>query len=172
MKKIYSIILLFCVLLSLDACKNDSDKQEAGIVKQDSISTDASKVLNDIRFEGWTVEEWCDNDYIRTLRNYVDAYNRGEIEDSTLIPYKELLKGQFVVETIEAFLLGGVYMNITFIDDPEKVFIAWVYSEVDTDTEEVGPYECRDFRFEDGLIGCTKEELRKIMAEHPEMKIW
>ena len=171
MKKNYSIILLFCALLSLDACQSEGNK-EVENVKQDSISTDDTKILNDIRFEGWTEKEWLDNDYIRTLRNYVDAYNRGEIEDSTLIPYKELLKGKFVVESIEEFLLGGVFMNITFIDEPEKVFIAWVYSEVNPDTEEVGPYECRHFQFEDGLIGCTKEEFSKLMSEHPEVKIW
>ncbi len=172
MKRLYSIIFLFCALLSLDACKSESNRQEVESVQQDSISGNASKVLNDIRFDGWTVEDWLDNNYIRTLRDYVDAYNRGEIEDSTLTPFKELLKGQFVVERIEEFLLGGVYMNITFVDDPEKVFIAWVYSEVNPDTEEVGPYECRDFRFEDRLIGCTKEELLKIKAEHPEMIFW
>lgn len=41
----------------------------------------ARKSLNDIRFEGWKEQDWLDNEYIRALRKYIDAYNKGEIED-------------------------------------------------------------------------------------------
>lgn len=35
--------------------------------------------LNEIRFRGWDDKDWFDNDYIRELRSYLDAYCRGEV---------------------------------------------------------------------------------------------
>ena len=46
--------------------------------------------LNDIRFAGWTKKEWADNDYIRAVREFIDAYNNGEIEYPYLDEYKHV----------------------------------------------------------------------------------
>ena len=44
--------------------------------------------LNDIRFAGWTKKEWADNDYIRAVRKYIDAYNSGKIKNPDLDEHK------------------------------------------------------------------------------------
>lgn len=41
----------------------------------DTISS--GKTLNDIRFKDWDRSDWLDNEYIRTLRKYLDDYNKG-----------------------------------------------------------------------------------------------
>lgn len=66
--------------------------------------------LNDIRFAGWTKKEWADNEYIREVRRYIDAYNRGEIKDSDLDKCKDYIQGKFLIGSIEPGIYGGVFM--------------------------------------------------------------
>ena len=92
---------------------------EQNEVKQDSIvgstlqvadTINMQKSSNEIRFDGWGRNDWLDNEYIRTLRKYLDDYNVGKVSNSDLDPYKEQIKGQFVVYNIEPYLLGGVFI--------------------------------------------------------------
>lgn len=136
------------------------------------VSDTTKKSLNDIRFAGWTEKEWLDNEYIRTLRRYLDDYSKGWIENEELGPYRKLTKGQFVVGQIEPFMLGGVFMYIMFVDEPEKVFTVCVYSEVNAATEEVGNYSVRDITYQSEVPGIPKELLQQMIQEHPEMKVW
>lgn len=141
---------------------------------KDTIPTDtlSNKSLNYIRFEGWTDKDWLDNDYIRAVRKYIDAYHKGEISDRYLDEYKNELKGQFVIANIEPYILGGMFIQISFIEKPNKVFSTWVYSEVNEKTEVVSNYECRGIRLEDYESDLTKEEILQIVSEHPELKLW
>ena len=79
MKKL--LILSVC-LLGLIAC-GPSKKLNNGNSTPNSceVADDTPKgvALNDIRFAGWGRNEWADNEYIRTLRKYLDEYNSGRI---------------------------------------------------------------------------------------------
>lgn len=59
--------------------------------------TSCGEALNDIRFAGWGQNEWADNEYIRTLRRYLDAYNSGKIEDARLDEYKDYIKASLLL---------------------------------------------------------------------------
>ena len=91
MKKL--LILSVC-LLGLIAC-GLSKKLINGNSTQNSceVADDTHKgvALNDIRLAGWGRNEWVDNEYIRTLRKYLDGYNSGKIEDVRLDEYKDYL---------------------------------------------------------------------------------
>ena len=113
-----------------------------------------------------------DNEYIQAVRNYINAYHKGEISDQYLDEYKNELKGQFVITNIEPYLLGGVFVQICFIDSPSKIFTTRVYSEVNEKTEVISNYECRGIRLEDYESDITKEEILQITSEHPELKLW
>ena len=141
---------------------------------KETTATDtlSQKSLNDIRFAGWTDKDWLDNEYIQAVRNYINAYHKGEISDQYLDEYKNELKGQFVIANIEPYLLGGVFVQICFIDNPSKIFTTWVYSEVNEKTEVISNYECRGIRLEDYESDITKEEILQITSEHPELKLW
>ena len=52
----------------------DFESLDTTLQTTDTIST--GKSLNDIRFDGWERSDWLDNEYIRTLRIYLDDYNR------------------------------------------------------------------------------------------------
>lgn len=90
MKRI-GIITLLCTLFSFAkgqvlSCNNmttDSLNIEFAVRKDT-----ARKSLNDIRFEGWKEQDWLDNEYIRTLREYINAYNNGQESNPILDPYK------------------------------------------------------------------------------------
>ena len=86
-------ITFITTLFSLSAYSTEPDK-----AKQDSIIDTAiqvadtigtRKTLNDIRFDGWERSDWLDNEYIRTLRKYLDDYNSGKVSNTNLDPYKE-----------------------------------------------------------------------------------
>lgn len=188
MKETWCFILVFALLCGCDGNKktdNIADVVKSEVVDRDSMVVDsievcdtiqanntAKKSLNDIRFAGWTEKEWLDNEYIRTLRLYLNEFSKGRIENEMLEPYRKLTKGKFVVGQIEPFLLGGVFIYIMFIEEPEKVFAVTVYSEVDSETAEVGKHEVRSITYQTEVPGIPKELLQQMMQEHPEMKVW
>ena len=135
-------------------------------------STERGGSLNDIRFANFTDKDWYDNEYIRTLRNYIDAFNKGEVEDAALESCKDDVKGKFVVANVEPFLLGGLYIQILFIDKPENVFTAWVYSDVDEETETVVDYSLRSLDLEEMKNTVTKEQVYQKIQEDPTLKLW
>lgn len=130
------------------------------------------KSLNDIRFDGWTDEDWLNNDYIRTLRSYIDACYRGEEECEALVPFREESQGKFVIMAIEPALLGGTYIIFTFLDAVDRLFSANVYSYVDEDEERVSGYEVRYIRLLDEESGYTKEEIEGYAKEDPRIILW
>lgn len=174
MEKIF--LLLVCTI-TLSACKHQS-KQDI-VVEQisDTSAVECSdtitkKTLNDIRFAGWEYEDWLDNDYIRELRLYINDYLSGEIENAELDEYRENIKGKFAIVNIVPFVMGGAQIYICFMDYPSKVFSSWVYSSVDEENEVVLEYICKGLSYVGEELGYTKEEIRRIMSEHPEIKAW
>jgi hypothetical protein len=139
----------------------------------DSIeNTTYREPLNDIRFDGWTKKEWADNEYIREVRRYIDAYNNGEFEDTYLDEYKEYIQGKFVIGDINPGLWGGAFMYIVFYDYPDKTFSVVVYSDVDEETRTVSNYECRGLKYEDMDLGFSQEDILQFLKECPEQKMW
>lgn len=136
----------------------------------DTIGT--RKTLNEIRFEGWTDDDWLDNEYICTLRKYMDDYNSGKVSNPALDPYKEQVKGQFVIYNISPYLLGGMFIRVIFFDMPDRVFSSWVYSDVDEEKEVVIGYEFRSIRIEDTKTGMTQEDILQAIKEVPGLKLW
>lgn len=164
---------------STQTAKKDSTKQ-LGV---DSLDTEDDSLLfteeegedesfNEIRFANFKDEDWLDNDYIRTLRKYIDDFNNRKIKDEDLEPHRNLLKGKFVIGNIEPFMLGGMFIQITFIDDPENVFSAWVYSDVDAEKKKVTGYAVKHVRLEEEKIEFTREQILQEMEIHPELKLW
>ena len=157
---------------NIDEVRTEAVGHDTVMVDTAVVAEAPKKSLNDIRFDGWTEKEWLDNEYIRTLRNYLDDYSQGKIKNEELEPYRHLTKGKFVVGQIEPFILGGVFMYIMFVDEPEKVFIVTVYSEVDSEAEKVLSHEVRSITYTSEVEGMPKELLQQIIKEHPEQKVW
>ena len=172
MKKL--LILSVC-LLGLIACgpskKLDNSKSTPNSCE---VADDTPKgvALNDIRFAGWTSKEWADNEYIRTLRKYLDAYNSGKIEDASLDEYKDYIKGKFVIADIEPYIVGGAYISIIFYNNPDKIFSAVVYSDVNIKTRKVSNYEFRSMDLTLTGYDVTQEEIHQFLDECPEHKLW
>ncbi|WP_298073404.1 hypothetical protein [uncultured Bacteroides sp.] len=165
------IIALSAYSMGQDKAKQDSIidtfMQEADI---DTIGT--QKTLNEIRFNGWERSDWLDNEYIRTLRKYLDDYNKGIVSNPALDPYREQIKGQFVIYDINSYLLGGVLIRITFLDMPNRVFSSWVYSNVDEKKEIVESYEFRSISIEEETTDMTKEDILQAIKEMEGLKLW
>lgn len=170
--------LLFIVcLISLFSCNNQNrtKKADAATCSTECESVDDTtgrETLNDIRFEGWTEKEWADNEYIREVRRYIDAYNRGEIADSYLDEYKDYIQGKFVIGDIMPGLWGGAFIYIVFYDNPEKTFSTAVYSQVDEETRTVSDYECHGLKCEYFDLGYSQEDIMQFLKECPEQRLW
>lgn len=130
------------------------------------------KALNEIRFGGWGKSEWLDNEYIRTLRKYLDDYNNGLVSNPVLDPYREQIKGQFVIYDINPYLLGGALIRVTFLDMPDRIFSSWIYSNVDEKKEIVESYEFRSISIEEETTGMTKEDILQAIKEMDGLKLW
>lgn len=173
MKTLFTLIAILLAMsvysMGQDKAKQDSIIDTAMQIA-DTIST--RKTLNEIRFDGWERSEWLDNEYIRTLRKYLDDYNNGIVSNPALDPYKEQIKGQFVIYDINPYLLGGALIRITFLDMPDRVFSSWIYSNVDEKKEIVESYEFRSISIEEETTGMTKEDILQAIKEMEGLKLW
>ena len=137
-----------------------------------SAQEQSHRSLNDIRFDGWTDEDWLNNDYIRTLRSYINACYRGEEVCEALTPFREESQSKFVILAIEPALIGGTYILFSFLDAADKVFSTTVYSFVDEEEEKIMGYEVRYIRLLDQESGYTKEEYETYAKEDPRIILW
>lgn len=128
--------------------------------------------LNGIRFEGWTNKEFLNNEYLHTLRKYIDAYLDGEIEEPNLDPYRDRIKCPFAVYGTMPYTGGGLLATIIFIDMPEKMFDAWIYSSVDVEKRTVSGYQVQTIRVSEEEGTLAKEEILRIIKENPINKLW
>ena len=155
-----------------DSCEVSSVVADSGYYPvADFFYTDTIS-LNDIRFSGWTEEDWWDNNYIKALRAYLDEFQAGRIEDEELAPYKDKINCQFVVGYIGQFLGGGAFIDIIFLDLPNRVFSSWVYSYVDGETNVITGYEVMSVTIQEELTEISKEEILNDVKEDPNLKLW
>lgn len=158
----------------------DADEAQFPTEVEDDMADIPVGGLNAIRFEGWTDKDWLDNDYIREIRKFFNAYSRGDITNerfADLMPYKSLMKSKFVVVDIQPFIAGGVFMQIVFLDNPKFLFTSWVYGIVaDEDNlskaKGVVGYDVRLCKMDADDCPLTKENILEIIKEHPENKLW
>lgn len=175
---------LMCVIVPCGCHKRINESTEDvntdSTTVGDTLATDTAEYsegsggrsLNDIRFDGWTDNDWLDNEYIRCLRRYIDDYNNGRIQNEALDEYRDKIKGKFLIGWSEPYFMGGLFLQIIFIDSPSDIFCASVYSTVDEDTETVLDYEVRGVSHGETKNILSRGELLKLMEEHPEYKLW
>ena len=130
----------------------------------------ANDGLNGIRFEEWGDKEWLNNNYIRSVRLYLDAYNLGLVKDEGLDKHKVALKGKFCICSIEPYVYGGAWLHIAFVDDTSFSLRFWVYSFVIDNT--ISGYEVRSADLIDEPLGLTTEEVEDILKENPYNQFW
>jgi len=176
-----AVSILLCV--SYGTKRSNTDMAETDETKNAAlpeINTDsvAAKVLeseerlNDVRFGNWTDKDWYDNDYFRFLRQSIDdCLNGTENEDTEqLQEYKPFLQGQFFVNHVEAVSMGGLYIYLAFVEKPEILYEAFVYSYVKGQT--ITGYNLRSFVKSDETLNATKEQVIEKFKEYPHLKLW
>ena len=178
------LLLLFVCLATFFSCNSQNNTNSKNTVADSAVDTNSyyvasqdadygeKETLNDIRFDGWTKKEWADNEYIRAVRKYIDAYNSGNIENDNLDEHKKYIQGKFVIADIQPYLTGGVLIYIIFYDYPEKTFSAYVYSDVDEKTRVVSNYECRGLKNENMDLEFSQEDILQFLKECPEHRLW
>ena len=128
--------------------------------------------LNDFRFANFSDADWFDNDYIRSLRQYLDDVAAGKVKDEELNPYIDIIKGKFVILDIGPAAGGGASIYIVFVEHPKDLFSEWVYSHANSETRTIGLYETRGVIHDEEPLDLTKEQILQIVKEHPELKLW
>lgn len=128
--------------------------------------------LNTIRFENWTDAQWMDNNYIRTVRLYIDAYNLGLVSNPDFDQFKYSMRGKFAILNIEPFLAGGAYITIFFVDDSSFLLSFWVYSFVEVDIYKITGYEVRYTAAAAEGLNLTREEILQKAKLDPTQKFW
>lgn len=133
----------------------------------------ANDGLNGIRFEEWSDKEWLNNNYIRSVRLYIDAYNLGLVKDEGLDKHKAALKGKFCICSIEPFVYGGAWMHIAFVDDTSFSLRFWVYSSVnESNPIAIEDYDVRSADLIDEPLGISPEEIKEILKQNPHNQLW
>lgn len=117
---------LYYFVLSLYPCYNtpsDSFPLDSLVKKERS--------LDEIRFAGWTNEDYCFNDYLYAFRRNMDSLVK-KIDKTN--PYRELImNSKFFVLSVRHFNFGGLLYDLAPIDAPFLLHEVWIYSFVDDD---------------------------------------
>ncbi len=143
------------------------------VVSAHEVSEPPSESSNDIRFENFkTNVDWLDNEYIQALRAYLDDCAEGVVDEPCLVDYPTFAKGKIAIMQTEPFLMGGLFVYFFFVEDPNWVFNANVYSDVDESTRTVSGYRVLSMSKGDMETGLTKEEVLKIANTTPENQLW
>lgn len=162
----------------------ESEQTEPITIEQRTVDTDETelmadtttldKSLNDIRFSDWTEEDWYDNDYFRYLRKCFDDYlKNGVIDDDVdLQPYRSLLSDKFYVGNAQPFIMGGMTFTIGFLNNPQILYEAIIYSHFDRENETVIGFSLMLFEQSKETVDFTKERVLEIIKEHPQFKLW
>lgn len=173
-KSIFISVFMFLAICSAGTSKvdkQDTTTQEV-VVDIEEVTTDESS-LNEIRFANWGDEEWSDNEYIKAVRKHIDKLNNGEITDEMIEPFKHYLQGKFVITYMEPSYYGGAMVLFFFIDNPDIIFNAWVYSSVDVSNKAITDYEVRgSIIISDDYTGLTREEVMENLKNNPQIKVW
>ena len=178
LEKMKKLLIALASIITVLSCGQRNRTQITEATSSDetayetSTDTTSAETLNDIRFEGWTTKDWADNEYIREVRRYIDAYNTGQITDPNLDEYKEFIQGKFVIGDINPGLWGGAFMYILFFDHPDKMFSVLVYSDVDEEKRSVSNYKCMGLKLEDSKSGFTQTDIIQFLKQYPEHKLW
>jgi hypothetical protein len=178
-------LLIFICCATLFFCGHNNRTKDTSLTQNivvaeatDTIPSDTTEknargeTLNDIRFAGWGKKEWADNDYIRAVRKYIDAYNSGKIKDTNLDVHKKYIQGKFAIADIQPYITGGALIYIIFYNNPKHTFSAHVYSDVDEKTRVVSNYECRGLKNENLDLKFSQEDILQFLKECPEHRLW
>lgn len=171
-------ITMIVYLISCPVCIS------ANIISEDNLDTipdiespNEDESLNDIRFAGWTEDDFYCNDYLRAFRRYMNTWLQGkeidediETDPSVLEPYRDRLSGKFLVINVKIFMFGGLLYELVPIDDPTLVISMWIYSIVDNDDGHIDGYLVRYIKvddFEEAMRekGVSKDMVRQQLLE-------
>lgn len=158
---------------SLQFVVESNEKLSPEVLKMEDVS------LNDLRFYGWEDKDWQENNYIRSIRLFLDYFS-SDMLDAKLVEisewtafekYKDDLKGRFVVLDGTSHMLGGLEYYVGMIDNPKIVVSCWVYSFVSNDG--ISGYDIRHFdvqEYNEPVI--TQEEIEGLKSGKIPLKLW
>lgn len=137
---------------------------------------DGYESLNEVRFAGWSEDDFFYNDYLRAFRRYMDRWMQGksiaetEFDPSALKSYKKRLNSKFVAYDVRAFMFGGLLYRLVPIDSPELCLLAWIYSVIDNDghiSEYQVQYVGVEWDVEEKLTahGIKKDRMREAILD-------
>ncbi len=154
------------IVFVLASCKMNSQHQAEPIeekkvqVQQEPKSSEMEKPT-DVSQRIWDYYSSCKKDaHIQQLRKIVDLYNSGqlkvgeqidaEVYDSLKKYGKDYLTSKFGVAYVQVGEYGGEWIQLVFIDKPDRVFKAWILHD-------------RLVEFSDAEW--PKEQIKKVQAD-------
>ena len=136
-----------------------------------AVSPTETESLNEIRFGHWTEKDWYDNNYFKAIRTYLNTLDNAKISND-IEQYKSILKSNFIIYNVEPFIMGGLFVSITFLDAPTVIFDIVVYSDVDEETRKISNYNIKSMIVSKNKSGFTKDAILKVLEDHPQNKLW
>ncbi len=130
---------------------------------------EGNESLNDIRFAHWTDNDWYNNDYFKELRIYIDEIVNDSDTDENV---RKALSGKFFIGKAEPFLMGGMYIEFIFFDNPSTIYQTDIYSEVDEETRTVLNFSVNQLEVLTNESGYTKDDVLQIFYGDMRNLMW
>ncbi len=116
-----------------------------------------------------TDNDWYNNEYFKELRKYIDdIVNDSDLDEKE----KEALSGKFFIGKAEPFLMGGMYIEFVFFDNPSTIYQTDIYSEVVEETRTVSNFRVNHLKVLTNESGYTKDDVLRIFYGDMRNLMW
>ena len=130
--------IVFCILVTITflACNNEKDPPKEMPEMELEEEIDIPSLMNDSYYRG----------RIELIRNHIDSFLCGYIENPVLEPYKSIVQRDFHIIDLHVVMGGGVYFRIIFPHYPEDVFQVFTSIDVEDGTERITAFHLGEFK--------------------------
>lgn len=130
--------VLFAVLVTANVfgCnrKMELTKIEAEVERKSVI--DEAELMNDEYYRA----------RIDLIREHIESFICGDIENGVLEPYKAIVQRDFRIVDMHGVMGGGIYFRFVFPNHPNDVFQVFTSIDVDDETDSITAYHLGEFK--------------------------
>lgn len=100
--------------------------------------------------QGIDEAELMNDEYYRAridlIREHIESFICGDIENGVLEPYKAIVQRDFRIVDMHGVMGGGIYFRFVFPNHPNDVFQVFTSIDVDDETDSITAYHLGEFK--------------------------
>ena len=131
-----SVLFAALVTANILGCNKKMEPPKKGAeVERKSVIVEA-ELMNDENYRA----------RIDLIRDHIDSFLCGDIENDVLEPYKAIVQRDFRIVDMHGVMGGGMFFRFVFPNHPNDVFQVFTSIDVDDETDSITAYRLGEFK--------------------------